>query len=59
MVDNNDPLVALHKKFPSLAHIFSKISPSEEFSALDLWLQKWICENWDIIFDHLDIIFEN
>ena len=51
----------------SLTHIFdkikcpsfSKISLSEEFSALDLCFQKWICENLDIIFDNLDIIFEN
>ena len=45
----------MKKKCPS----FSKISLSEEFSALDLCFQKWICENLDIIFDNLDIIFEN
>ena len=32
-------------------------NPSEEFSALDLWFQKWICENLNIIFENLDIFF--
>ena len=33
-------------------------NPSEELSALDLWFQKWICENLNIFFENLDINVE-